>query len=381
MSNSVLEFLFDTSQYPARWECGHWLPAMGWTHIVSDILIFLAYTGIPISLVYYQRKINALDINYIFILFASFIFFCGATHLVEVIIFWNPIYNFAGLIKFLTAIISLTTLLVITLKLPFTLRFIKEKIESKKIKQELDALKANKAQKANSAKDKFLATISHELRTPLNAIIGYTGILLMRLPGALNAEQEKQLKIIQNSSKHLLSLINDILDLSKIESGKIELNLEHIDCHQIIQEVINTVMPSCETKGLTLHYNAPPKTINLKTDPRTFTQIILNLTNNAVKFTEKGSIKIEVDHKQNEVIIKVADTGIGIKPEDSGKLFQVFQQIPLSAGKFTEGTGLGLHLSQKLANLLNGRIEFESIFGQGSCFSLILPCEQDVIYD
>jgi len=379
MSNSALEFLFDTSQYPARWECGHWLPTIGWTHITSDIIIFLAYTGIPISLIYYQNKINALNINYIFILFASFIFFCGATHLIEAIIFWHPIYNFAGLIKSLTAMVSLTTLLVITLKLPSTLKFIKEKIESKKIKQELNVLKANEAQKANSAKDKFLATMSHELRTPLNAIIGYTGILLMRLPGSLNPEQQKQLKIIQNSSKHLLSLINDILDLSKIESGKIELHLESVNCHQVVQEVINTVMPSCNAKGLMLNYIAPNTSIYLKTDPRTFTQIILNLTNNAVKFTEKGSINIEISHLQDEIAIKITDTGIGIKTEDKAKLFQVFQQISLS-GKLVEGTGLGLHLSQKLANLLNGRIEVESIFGQGSCFSLILPCKQDAIY-
>jgi hypothetical protein len=146
---NAINFLFDTSNYPARWECGHWLPLVGWTHVSADFFIFLAYVGIPISLLYYQNKIKAIEINYIFYLFASFIFLCGATHLIEAIIFWLPIYNFAGLIKFLTAIISVATLYVITTKLPITLNYIKEKNESKTLKLELENLKAQEAQKAN----------------------------------------------------------------------------------------------------------------------------------------------------------------------------------------------------------------------------------------
>lgn len=380
MSLPGMDFLFDMSPYSPRWLCGRWTAEMGWTHIVSDFFIFFAYIGIPVSLLYYQNKIKALEINYLFYLFAAFIFLCGSTHLIEVIIFWKPIYNFAGLIKALTAIVSVATLIVITTKLPMTLRFIKEKLEAKSLKLEIESLKAREALEANEAKDRFLASMSHELRTPLNAIIGYTGTLLMRLPGQLNLEQEKQLKIIQSSSKHLLSLINDILDLSKIEAGKIEFVLTNTSCNQIVQDVVNTLTPICNNKGIELKFTPLPNDAFIMTDPRTMTQIILNLVNNAIKFTNRGYVEVKIQllriRGMEQVIIKVIDTGIGIKNADRERIFNAFEQIS-TPGTLVEGTGLGLHLSQKLAMLINGRIECESSYGQGSCFSLILNNTQE----
>lgn len=380
MSLSLIDFLFDTSPYSPRWLCGRWSPEVGWTHIISDFFIFLAYIGIPVSLLYYQNKIKALEINYIFYLFAAFIFLCGSTHLIEVIIFWKPIYNFAGLIKALTAIVSVATLFVIITKLPMTLKFIKERNDAKSLRLEVESLKAREAQEANLAKDRFLASMSHELRTPLNAIIGYTGTLLMKLPGQLNSEQEKQLKIIQNSSKHLLSLINDILDISKVEAGKVDFVLTKTNCNKIIQDVVNTLHPICLNKGLELKFTPPQHDIYVMTDARTLTQIILNLANNAIKFTDRGKVEIKIHAlkvlEKNEIIIKVIDTGIGIKFEDKAKMFQAFEQVS-TPGKVSEGTGLGLHLSQKLAGHINGRIDFESTYGHGSCFSLILENKQE----
>lgn len=381
MSLPFLDILFDVSPYPARWSCGYWQPMIGWTHVLSDLLIFLAYTCIPVSLLYYQNKIKALALNYVFYLFASFIFLCGGTHLIEAIIFWHPIYNFAGLVKLLTAIVSVATLIVITTKLPMTLNYIKEKNESRELRFELENLKIEEAKRAHIAKDSFLACMSHELRTPLNAIIGFTGILLMRLPGSLNEEQEKQLKTIQASSKHLLSLINDLLDLSKIESGKIELKLEKINCNEIVKEIVDTLTPLCTYKGLELRYFAPAHEVFLMTDSRALTQIVLNLLNNAIKFTDTGKIQVEIqqakDNHSEKVIIKVIDSGVGIKAEDQSKLFQAFQQITTS-GKLIEGTGLGLYLSQKLSSLINGKIEFESTLGIGSTFSVILENQLDL---
>ena len=229
---------------------------------------------------------------------------------------------------------------------------------------------------AAKAKDRFLATISHELRTPLNAIIGFTGTLLMKLAGPLTADQEKQLKVIQTSSRHLLSLINDLLDLAKIESGKVQITPEGVVCQSVVQEVIAALSPLAESKGLELLFEVPTIEITLQTDHRALTQILLNLTNNALKFTEKGRVVLALERIQDDgrsrIAFRVTDTGAGIRPEDQARLFQAFERLGTSATARQEGAGLGLHISQKLANLLGGEIGVTSTYGQGSTFTLLL---------
>jgi signal transduction histidine kinase len=230
---------------------------------------------------------------------------------------------------------------------------------------------------ANEAKDRFLASMSHELRTPLNAIIGFTGTLLMRLPGPLNAEQEKQLKTVQTGGRHLLALINDLLDLAKIEAGKVELTLVPCTCQDVIEEVASTLRPLAEAKGLQFVVEMPAQPLVVRTDRRALSQIILNLASNAIKFTERGSVRICLSPRETgaarEAEIAVEDTGIGIQREDGERLFAAFAQI--DTARRDEGTGLGLHLSRKLADLLGGRIAFRSDPGKGSTFTLTLAQE------
>jgi PAS domain S-box-containing protein len=232
---------------------------------------------------------------------------------------------------------------------------------------------------ANQSKDRFLASMSHELRTPLNAIIGFTGTLLMKLPGPLNTAQDKQLKTVQGSAKHLLSLINDLLDLAKIESGKVELNLQPVTCQSVLEEVAATLRPLAESKGLHFHVEAPGDEITLHTDRRALSQILINLTNNSIKFTETGDITLSLTRQdkdgRGDIELRVTDTGIGIKPEDQTKLFNAFTQLDSRSTRRYEGTGLGLHLSQKLAAMLGGRIGFQSEYGHGSTFTVTLPGE------
>jgi PAS domain S-box-containing protein len=232
-------------------------------------------------------------------------------------------------------------------------------------------------EKANQAKDRFLATMSHELRTPLNAIIGFTGTLLMRLPGPLTPDQEKQLRTVQNSARHLLSLINDLLDLAKIESGKVELHLERVVCQEVVQEVSTALRPLAESKGLTLEVAVPPEEVVIQTGRRPLHQILLNLANNAIQFTERGTVRLELCRRQDDgrrcVELCVADTGIGIGSEEQAKLFQPFARLEAGTRRRSEGTGLGLHLSQKLADLLGGRITLHSQIDVGSKFTLELP--------
>ena len=257
----------------------------------------------------------------------------------------------------------------------FFTAIVRDITERKRFEQALQE-KNMELSNANLAKDRFLASMSHELRTPLNAIIGFTGTLLMKLPGPLNTDQEKQLKTVQGSARHLLALINDLLDLAKIEAGKVELRIEPVVCQRVIADVAASLRPQAEAKSLALLMTLPEPDLVLRTDRRALTQIILNLANNAIKFTDEGSVHLRVQERrtgeQNLIEISVEDTGIGICEEDQAKLFAAFAQIDSSAGRRHEGTGLGLHLSRKLAEMLDGEIVFSSASGQGSTFALML---------
>jgi protein-histidine pros-kinase len=232
-------------------------------------------------------------------------------------------------------------------------------------------------QRANMAKDRFLAAMSHELRTPLNAIIGFTGTLLMKLPGPLNADQDRQLRTVQTSAKHLLSLINDLLDLAKIEAGKLVLAPEPTCCLDVIELATSSLQPLAQSRGLTIEVHAPEPELTLRIDRRACSQIVLNLLNNAIKFTEKGGVRITLQRAvrdgQKVVEISLADTGVGIHIEDQARLFSAFSQADSSRRRPSEGSGLGLHLSQKLAQALGGRIIVQSQFGRGSTFTVVLP--------
>jgi len=232
---------------------------------------------------------------------------------------------------------------------------------------------------ANAAKDRFLAGMSHELRTPLNAIIGFTGTMLMKLPGPLTEEQGKQLRTVQSSARHLLSLINDLLDLTKIESGKVELDLVPLQCRPLIDEVLALFRPQAATKGLGLEFVSTPHEIALMTDRRALQQILMNLVNNAIKFTDQGEVVVRLSVSTLEqrecVTISVSDTGKGIAESEQGQLFQAFRQLDAGSTRQFDGTGLGLHLSQKLAGLLRGRILCDSQYGVGSTFTLALPLD------
>jgi two-component system, sensor histidine kinase and response regulator len=216
--------------------------------------------------------------------------------------------------------------------------------------------------------------MSHELRTPLNAILGFTGTLLMGLPGPLNDEQSTQLRTVQRSGRHLLSLINDLLDLARIESGKLELKIEPIDCRDLLEDVAVGLRPLAEEKGITLEVLDAEDGLELSSDRRALSQILINLANNAIKFTDQGSVRLELSRQHDDEAsvtrFGVIDTGCGIRPEDRERLFAAFEQIGGPDARPYEGTGLGLYICQTLAPFLGGAITFESVLGAGSTFAL-----------
>ena len=229
------------------------------------------------------------------------------------------------------------------------------------------------AEQANETKSRFLASTSHELRTPLNAIIGYSEMLQEQAEEEGHGEYIPDLSKIHSAGKHLLAVINDILDLSKIEAGKMELYLETFELRPVIDEVATTVRPLVEQHGNRFELRADTDLGAMRADVTRVRQVLLNLLSNASKFTERGVITLSVERDGTEVVLRVRDTGIGMTPEQVGKLFQAFAQAEASTASKYGGTGLGLAISRRFCQMMGGDVTVDSVPGSGSTFTVRLP--------
>jgi len=233
---------------------------------------------------------------------------------------------------------------------------------------------------ANRAKDEFLATMSHELRTPLNSILGLSESLMEQRRGPLNASQKKSLETVETSAQHLLTLINDILEVSKIEAGKLSIHIDTVSVKEVCESSLNFIKEAAFKKSIRMDFQPESSIIKLSADPQRLKQILINLLNNAVKFTpENGSIvlKVHTTPERDQVRFSVIDNGIGISPDDLKKLFTPFTQLDSGLSRQYGGTGLGLVLVYKMTELHGGSVEVESEVGKGSRFTVILPWDEN----
>ena len=232
------------------------------------------------------------------------------------------------------------------------------------------------AEAADRTKSAFLANMSHELRTPLNSIIGFTGILLQGLAGPLNDEQRKQLGMVQASGRHLLALVSDVLDLSKIEAGQLAIASEPFSLAEAIEQVARAVRPQLERRGLALSLDVAPGVAGMVGDRRRVEQILMNLLSNAIKFTDEGGVTVRATCVDGQAHIEVTDTGIGIEPRDLERLFRPFSQVDTGLARKHEGTGLGLSICRQLTALMGGTIGVESQPRRGTTFRVALPLDR-----
>jgi signal transduction histidine kinase len=365
------------SQFLPHGVCFLWDESLLLLHVVSDSIIALAYYSIPIALIFFVRRRKDLAFSWIFVLFAVFIVACGTTHLLGIWTIWHPAYWLDGTVKALTATVSLVTAILLwplipkalALPSPAQLRSAYQKLEEQN----------RLVEHASRMKSEFLANMSHELRTPLNGIIGFTELMHDGKVGPVTPNHKEYLGDVLSSAKHLLSLINDILDLSKVETGKFEFRPERLKLGKIIGEVRDIVRAMAVKKQIAIKTEIDCAVDEVFLDAAKLKQVLYNYLSNALKFTPDGGriIVRAVADDESQFRIEVVDTGIGIPAGDMDRLFVEFQQLDSSSAKKYPGTGLGLALTKKIVEAQGGRVGARSTAGHGSVFFAILPKNAD----
>jgi signal transduction histidine kinase len=395
--------------------CYLWNKPLLLTHLTSDLVIGLSYVVISFALVaLVHRARRDIPFHVLFVAFGLFIVTCGMTHFMEVWTLWRPVYWLSGSVKVVTAVASAATAAVMPFMIPrvhSTVRDARLAREREVAAARADALaeqnarletlaadleRANDelrrsareaeaarqaaeearraADSANRVKSEFLAVMSHELRTPLNAIGGYAELLEMGIRGPVTAQQLEDLRRIRRSQAHLLGLINDVLNFSRIEGARVSYAMRAVPLAHVLEDASTMIRPQAHLRALAYEFDPCPDDTVAWADAEKLRQVVLNLLSNAVKYTPAGGrVRLSCGAADGRVFVRVADTGIGIPRDQHAEVFEPFVQLDRGLTRKNEGTGLGLAISRDLARGMGGALELESEEGAGATFTLWLP--------
>jgi signal transduction histidine kinase len=397
---SQMEFwqkLFSPDGYMPRRICGQWTQGEIYLHNASDFFIWTAYLAIPLVLLFFWwRRKSELPFRSLFLLFGMFIIACGTTHMMEIVMFYYPVYRLAGVIKFMTAVVSWATVVALIPAIPLALAMqsparLEEQVRERTAELELanqqkDELLVREqnarveaefargeAETANRAKDEFLMILSHELRTPLNAIQGWSSLLLEHdLPEDVKIQA---IETIERSTQIQTRLISDILEVSRIISGKLVIDSQPVGLTRVGHDALASVQPAATAKGLQVSVDIKDQDLIVMGDLTRIQQIIWNLLSNAVKFTPAGGqITLSIWREEKQAKIEVTDTGKGISSDLLPFVFDRFRQGDSSMTRQYGGLGLGLAIVRHLVELHGGSVTAESAGeNQGAQFTLTLP--------
>jgi signal transduction histidine kinase len=396
MLDVVARFLA-TNGYLPHGYCISWSTPLLGTFVVSDLLIFLAYSSMPAALIHFARRRPDFPYVWLLWLFAAFILACGATHLMDVVVLWWPLYGLDAALKVVTALISVFTAVALWPLIPKVLEVPSAaQLRSANIvlegeiarraaaERELDAhrhqledLVAQRtreledakavAERANAAKSHFLAAASHDLRQPLSALSLYVGAL----KGKLADEDPALAGNMAHCVDNLNEMLSDLLDLSRLEAGVVTPEVRDFDLHQVLAKVVSSYGPQANAKGLAVRFGY--FTAVGHTDPVLFQRILGNLFSNAVRYTERGGVLIGCRRRDGKLWVEVWDTGIGIPADKTAEIFEEFRQLGNEERNRAKGTGLGLAIVAKAAALLGLQVRVRSRLGRGSVFAVELP--------
>ena len=383
----VFDFLFDAAGFMPHGFCLSWNPAVLYTHLFSDILIGLSYLSVALTLFVFTRRRRDLEFPWLFIAFTMVFGLCGISHLSEILTLWVPAYGLQGVYKATTGLVSLVTAALGWVLLPKALALASPeqlRVANQQLEREAEGHRQTErkliqakelAERASAAKSNFLATMSHELRTPLNAILGFSEVLGQGTFGALSAKQAEYVEYIHRSGGHLLQLISDLLDVSKIDVGQLRLVRGRVDVGALVRGCLELVAERAEKRGVALGADLPADLPAIEADELRLKQILLNLLSNALKFTsEGGRVTVRAGMAaEGRLEIAVADTGIGIAPEDIPRALEMFARVDNAMTRTYDGAGIGLPLSRTLAELHGGALDVASALGRGTTVTVRLP--------